>query len=365
MIITKKIPVGTNVTWEASAKSYFPQHGSFVMPNSIKALDIDLEYDIYSDYWIISNSVRNDSRGNISIEDSFGRTADYLPLPVAEFSSAPWNIDVSHPDLEYIEYWNYSALDSGSFKNCSNLRTVSNICHRSSRTSYAKITFSNCPNLTSITNFDAKGAVRVGFRDCPSLTTLDIVNMQRVEQASGAYVGMFQNCPSLISVPAALSEASLKDCMYMFYNCSSLAYIPQLNTSNCSYFRSMFENCSSLTTIPSLDASHVYMSSDSSYNFNKCFSGFTGTFGGFTNLGKGLMSSDSKIIVLQIGPESSASKWIGNLNAQSIINILNNLYDVSQISGRTTRIEIGGDVWNEIPEEVIASAAAKGWTIQH
>ena len=42
MIITKKIPVGANVTWEASAKSYFPQHGSFVMPNSIKTLDIDL-----------------------------------------------------------------------------------------------------------------------------------------------------------------------------------------------------------------------------------------------------------------------------------------------------------------------------------
>ena len=107
------------------------------------------------------------------------------------------------------------------------------------------------------------------------------------------------------------------------------------------------------------------MSSDSSYNFNKCYSGFTGTFGGFTDLGKRLISSDSKIIVLQIGPESSVSKWIGNLNVQSIINILNNLYDVSQISGRTTRIEIVGDVWNEIPEEVIASAAAKGWTIQH
>ena len=365
MIITKKIPVGANVTWEASAESYFPQHGSFIMPNSIKALDIDLEYDSYSDYWIISNSVRNDSRGSISIEDSLGRTADYLPLPIAKFKAAPWNIEVSHPDLEYIEYWNYPALDSGTFQNCSNLRTVSNICHRSSRTSYAGIRFINCPNLTSVTNFDAKGADHVEFRDCPSLTTIDIVNMQRVKQEGGVYSGMFQNCSSLISVPAALSEAPLIFANYMFQNCSSLTTIPSLNTSNCRGFRSMFENCSSLTTIPSLDASYVYMPSDSSYTFNKCFSGFTGTFGGFTNLGKRLISSDSKIIILQIGPESSASKWIGNLNAQSIINILNNLYDVSQISGRTTRIEIGGDVWNEIPEEVIASAVAKGWTIQH
>ena len=41
MIITKKIPVGANVTWEASAESYFPQHGSFVMPNAIKELNIE------------------------------------------------------------------------------------------------------------------------------------------------------------------------------------------------------------------------------------------------------------------------------------------------------------------------------------
>lgn len=361
MIITKKIPVGANVTWEASAEDYFPQHGSFIMPNSIKELNIDLEYNNWSDYWIISNSVR----GNISIEDSSGRTANYLPLPVAEFSSAPWNIKVSNPDLEYIEYWNYPGLDAGTFQNCSNLRTVSNICHRSSETSYARIRFINCPNLTSVTNFDAKGVELVEFRDCPSLTTLDIVNMQRVEQVGGAHAGMFQNCSSLISVPAALSEAPLYFANYMFQNCSSLTTIPSLNTSNCSGFESMFENCFSLATIPPLDASHVYMSSEDSYNFNRCFSGFTGTFGGFTNLGKGLISSDSKIIVLQIGPESSASKWIGNLNAQSIINILNNLYDVSQISGRTTRIEIWGDVWNEIPEETIVSATAKGWTIQH
>lgn len=361
MIITKKIPVGANVTWKASAEDYFPQHGSFIMPNSIKELNIDLEYTNYSDYWIISNPVQ----GDIRIEDSSGWTAVHLPLSVAEFSSAPWNIKVSNPDLEYIEYWNYPELDAGTFQDCSNLRTVSNICHRSSETSYAKIRFINCPNLTSVTNFDARGVELVEFRDCPSLTTLDIVNMQGVKQVGGAYTGMFQDCPSLISVPVALSEAPLYYANYMFQNCSSLTTIPPLDTSNCEEFSNMFENCFSLATIPPLDASHAYMSSEDSYNFNRCFSGFTGTFGGFTNLGKGLISSVSKIIVLKIGPESSASNWIGNLNAQSIINILNNLYDVSQISGRTTRIEIVGDVWNEIPEEVITSAAAKGWTIRH
>ena len=41
MIITKKIPVGTSVTWEASAENCFPQHGSFIMPNTIKKLDIN------------------------------------------------------------------------------------------------------------------------------------------------------------------------------------------------------------------------------------------------------------------------------------------------------------------------------------
>ena len=52
MIITKKIPVGANVTWEASAENCFPQHGSFIMPNSIKELNIDLEYNIINDNYI-------------------------------------------------------------------------------------------------------------------------------------------------------------------------------------------------------------------------------------------------------------------------------------------------------------------------
>ena len=376
MIITKKIPVGANVTWEASAKSYFPQHGSFVMPNSIKTLDIDLEYDKWSEYWVMCNDIR-DGHPSASSDKVVARFTNYskyaAPVYKSDHTSPMSSFLADHSELRYVLYVDYSAASSISIKG-RNLEYVNNITPRNrTETSLCNISISG-EKLETVTSFDASKCEGIQFSDSPLLHTVDIFNMQNVVGVAtiANNDGMFKNCSSLLRVPEAISEAPLQDCSHMFYNCSSLTNMPQLNTSNCRDFEHMFDGCTGLTSIPQLDGSRLSMQKSLSFpgqyfGLNRCFGGFTGVFGGFKDLGKRLevASADYRNIVMNIGPGESAYNWIGNLNAQSIINILNNLYDVSQISGRTTRIEIVGDVWNEIPEEVIASAAAKGWMIQH
>ena len=54
----------------------------------------------------------------------------------------------------------------------------------------------------------------------------------------------------------------------MFYQCSSLTTIPQLDTSKVTDTSNMFYQCSSLTTIPQLDTSKV---TDTSNMFYQCY----------------------------------------------------------------------------------------------
>ena len=376
MIITKKIPEGANVTWEASAESYFPQQGSFVMPNSIKELNIVLEYDKWSEYWVMCNDIR-DGHPSASSDKVVAGFTNYwkyaAPVYKSDHTSPMESFLADHSELRYVLYVDYSAADFITIKG-RNLEYVNNITTRNRTSSRLCNIYISGEKLETVTSFDASKCEGIQFRDCPLLQTVDVFNMQNVVEAadSANNPGMFYNCPSLLHVPEAISEAPLQDCSYMFYNCSSLTNIPQLNTSNCRDFEHMFDGCTGLTSIPQLDGSRLSMGRSAVHSgqysgLEWMFGGFTGTFGGFKDLGKRLevASANYKNIVMNIGPNSSAYNWIGNLNAQSIINILNKLYDVSQISDRTTRIEIVGDVWNEIPEEVIASAAAKGWTIQH
>lgn len=376
MIITKKIPEGTSVTWEASATNYFPQRGSFIMPNAIKTLDIDLEYDRWSEYWVACNDIRD---GHPSSSDSvtagFTNYEKYAaPVLKSDYSSPMNYFRATNSELKYVQYIDYSTSSSISIHKCANLEYIYNITPRDRSEGLCSFDFSDNEKLGIITSFDASKAKIVSFKGCSQLHNIDIVNMQNVIGSSEFYDdGMFEGCTSLLRVPEAISEAPLEDCSNMFMNCSSITYMPPLNTSNCRDFERMFMGCTGLTSIPQLDGSRLSMKQSAStsgryFGLEGCFAGFTGVFGGFKDLGKRItaenISPEFKNIVINIGG-SSPYNWIGNLNAQSTINILNNLYDVSQISGRTTRIEIAGDVWNEIPEETIASAAAKGWTIQH
>ena len=66
---------------------------------------------------------------------------------------------------------------------------------------------------------------------------------------------MFYQCSNLTTIPQ-LNTSNARDMSYMFYQCTSLTTIPQLNTSNVTNMYRMFSECRNLTTIQ-LDTSSV------------------------------------------------------------------------------------------------------------
>lgn len=123
---------------------------------------------------------------------------------------------------------------------------------------------------------------------------------------------------------------------HMFYSCTSLVSIPQLNTSKVRDIDSMFYNCSKLTTIPALDVSNV----QNTYNaFTNCI-----------NLKSILMTG------MKVSFDISAST---KFERADLLIILNNLATVTV--SRT--LTMGATNLAKLTEEDKAIATNKGWTL--
>ena len=100
------------------------------------------------------------------------------------------------------------------------------------------------------------------FYYCSSLTSipeLDTSNVTTMRE-------MFKSCSSITTIPA-LNTSKVTDMKDMFYLCSSLTSIPLLDTSSVTDMKDMFYNCSNLATIPALNTSKV---TDMGYIFQNC-----------------------------------------------------------------------------------------------
>jgi len=67
---------------------------------------------------------------------------------------------------------------------------------------------------------------------------------------------MFYNCTSLKEIPE-LNTENVTDMHRMFDRCTSLKEIPELNTENVTNMSCMFYDCPSLIKIPGLNTEHV------------------------------------------------------------------------------------------------------------
>ena len=127
------------------------------------------------------------------------------------------------------------------------------------------------------------------------------------------------------------------------------------NVTNMSY---MFSDCARLATIPQLDGEKL---TSVAYTFNNCKS--LENFNGIINLGQAYLTTQSanysnyRLVLL------SSTK----LTEQSIINILNNLYDIKTKGCNTQQVILGSDnlakLTSEEGQTALTNATAKGWTI--
>ena len=191
--------------------------------------------------------------------------------------------------------------------------------------------FDGCKNLTTISQIDTSNVTRMNqmFYQCSNLTTIPQIDTSKVN--SMTY--MFGYCSNLTTIPQ-IDTSSLGNMAYMFYNCTNLTTIPQLNGENMGILFEAFYGCKSLE------------------NFN-----------GIINLGQAYSTTQSANYDYYKLVLTSSTL----LTEQSIINILNNLYDIKTKGCNTQQVILGATNLAKLTstegQAALTNATAKGWTI--
>ena len=242
---------------------------------------------------------------------------------------------------KYVEDYKVPTLEGNPYRTVKvNIQPKINLQEEGIKFAYSKIAevpeWADWDGVTDMSNM---------FYYCTSLKTIPELNTSNVTYMNS----MFSNCSKLETIPL-LDTSNVTNMNDMFYSCKSLKTIPELNTSKVTNTTFMFYSCSSLETIPLLDFSSVtYID----YFFG--YSDITGLtdVGGFKNL---------------------KNKWndgyglnrLPNLTYQSCINILNGLYDFTG-NGETptssqAQLKVHQNFLDLVGDE-ISIGTNKGWTI--
>ena len=168
---------------------------------------------------------------------------------------------------------------------------------------------------------------------------------------------MFYQCSNLTTIPQ-IDTSKVTTMTYMFGYCSNLTTIPQIDTSKLENMAYMFYSCTNLTTIPQLNGEKISILSQASGNCK-----LLENFNGIINLGQGYQTIQSANYDYYKLVLTSSTK----LTEQSIINILNNLYDIATKGCNPQQVILGSDnlakLTSEEGQTALTNATAKGWTI--
>ena len=188
---------------------------------------------------------------------------------------------------------------------------------------------------------------RYPLNELPQIDTSSVTNMGN----------MFERCTNLTTIPQ-IDTSNIVNMSYMFNSCTHLTTIPPLNTSNVTNMTYMFLACSNLTTILQLNGEKLTAVVNA---FNGCKS--LEIFNGIINLGQAYLTTQSANYSNYKLFLSDSTK----LTEQSIINILNNLYDIATKGCNTQTVTLGSTnlakLTSEEGQTALTNATAKGWTI--
>ena len=211
--------------------------------------------------------------------------------------------------------------------------------------------FSNCSKLTEVPLLDTSSVKDMNdmFSGCSELTTIPLFNTSKVTSMNR----MFSKCSVIDNLPL-LDTSSVTSMNYTFNRCVSLKKIPELNTQNVTNFNSMFYNCASLYEVPALKASKA---TDVGQMFISCNK--LKDFGGLINLGEAYTTTQpanwsSYKLTLKDSPE---------LTHDSLMNIINNLYDIKTKGCSPQGLVLGITNLNKLTSEQIAIATERGWSV--
>lgn len=215
--------------------------------------------------------------------------------------------------------------------------------------------FNGCSLLKNIPLLDTSKVTNMlsTFSYCKALETIPQLDTSNVTSLSY----LFQGCTSLQTIPL-LNTSKATSFNGVFSGCTNLTSIPQLNTNNATNLSSMFNNCTKLATLPKFNTQKVI---NLSGTFNNCT--HLTTFGGLENLGQGYTTTASANTSSYTLTLSACTK----LTEQSIINVLNNLYDIKTKGCKAQKVVLGATnlakLTSEEGQTALTNAQAKGWTI--
>ena len=208
-------------------------------------------------------------------------------------------------------------------------------------------------NLTEKRTF---GEITYYIKTIPLIDTSSYTNMRR----------FFANYTSLESVPL-LDTHNVSNMNGMFTECKKLKSVPTFNTSNATVLSQMFKWCVSLRNIPKLDCSKVIAIYDIVYCCNRYME-----LGGFENLGKGYKSISSITanysdctLDLSSGsdPQAPNNVFSTNISHDSLMNVINNLYDIASDGVPQQRLILGSTNKSKLTAEEIQIATDKGFSV--
>ena len=230
------------------------------------------------------------------------------------------------------------------FSGCNSLTTIPQL--DTSKVTVMSSMFNDCKSLTTIPLLDTSNVTDMYtmFEGCKMLNSIPSLNTSKVN----TMYGMFLGCESLTNIPL-LNTSNVNDMGYMFVDCSLLTTIPQLDTSNVTNMSYMFTRCLKLKSLPLLDASNVtnisYMFGDTNVTLT-----LLTDLGGFKNLKVSFLYGLNRL---------------PNLTVQSLMNVINNLYDFVGNGSTTTRtLTLGTTNLNKLTAEQKAVATNKGWVLE-
>ena len=226
--------------------------------------------------------------------------------------------------------------------------TIINVNCNTSNCTTANYTFSDCANLITINSFDTSNVTNMSymFMNCTNLLTIPQLDTSNVTTMTS----MFQACKALLTIPQ-LDTSSVTNMSNMFMDCTNLLTIPQLDTSNVTTMNQMFYGCTKIYSLPKFNASKL---NDVSSFFGASTIDALKHVGGFENLG--MVQSVS-------GTYNSFIRYCPNLTKESVLNVLNGLYDRASAGMSVLTLKLHANVLALLSDEEKAIATNKGWTL--
>ncbi|MGN1298235.1 MAG: BspA family leucine-rich repeat surface protein [Clostridia bacterium] len=171
------------------------------------------------------------------------------------------------------------------------------------------------------------------FYNCNALTTLDLSNFDTSKVTM--MNAMFQNCLKLETLKISnFNTLKVTNFYQMFYRCQKIVAIPKLNASSSTNTGFFVYGCSSLTD-----------------------------FGGLENLGQAYStttSANNSNYKLDLSTCTA-------LTEQSLINVLNNLYDIATKGCNVQQVILGSTNLAKLTstegQTALTNATAKGWSV--